>query len=542
MQKAKLSSEDRKNLAARAYRDPVFFCRFFLAELFPSEIPWVHRGILAILLRRTDFLLEYGQLDKIVKHFTWKEDPNDEKGAEHPIFHLELAEGGKPIAIHLDVTKFTLVMMPRGFSKTTIAGIAVPLYWILYRDCRFAVYVSETAAHATMQLGNVKRQLESNLRVREVFGDLVPGRQDAQKWTEDMIETTSGIVVVARGRGGQIRGLNHDGNRPDRIIVDDVEDKESVQTAAQREKTQSWAYGDLMPALPELKPDATIVALGTLLHSEALLTVWAQDPEWTAIRFGALDKDGEPLWRHNLDREKLERKRVSFARAAKLNIFYMEYFNQIRNDEVAKFKSEQFLIQPRSVADTEIRAIAIDPAISEKINADFSAIAVVGMTRTGIIHCYEMWGKRGASPREQIDAYFELSERFDCNKHGVESIAFQAALIHLMREEMFRPGRHRGRYFEIIPITHSQKKVTRVEGVLQPRMANSYLTFQRRFVELETQLLDWPNGKMDFPDALAMAITLLDPYAALAADPEKDLAKDEYEPLDVALGGDWRRY
>jgi hypothetical protein len=53
------------------------------------------------------------------------------------------------------------------------------------------------------------------------------------------------------------------------------------------------------------------------------------------------------------------------------------------------------------------------------------------------------------------------------------------------------------------------------------------------------QLLDWPNGKKDYPDALAMAISLLDPYAAQAADPEKDLADDDYEPLDKVLN--WRR-
>ncbi|KKL46798.1 hypothetical protein LCGC14_2341930, partial [marine sediment metagenome] len=67
MKKA-LTKEEILALMEKASLDPVFFCRTFLAHWFPKPVPWVHRGILAILLRRVDFLLDYGDLDKIIEH------------------------------------------------------------------------------------------------------------------------------------------------------------------------------------------------------------------------------------------------------------------------------------------------------------------------------------------------------------------------------------------------------------------------------------------------------------------------------------------
>ena len=70
---------------------------------------------------------------------------------------------------------------------------------------------------------------------------------------------------------------------------------------------------------------------------------------------------------------------------------------------------------------------------------------------------------------------------------------------------------------------------------MHPRFANGYIELSRVFETLEEQLEDWPNGKKDLPDALAMVISLLDPFAAQAADPEKDLSEDEYLPLEKLM-------
>ena len=529
-----LTKGEAEEVAKKAYLDPVFFCHTFLSHWFPGEISWLHRGLLAILLRKTDFLLKYGELDKIVSNFTYKIDPSDPDSKERSMFELVFDSDGQAIKINLEIGQYTLAMIPRSYSKTTTTNAAV-LFSILFVEKEFIVYISETDTHASMQLGNIKREIEANQSIHAVFGKLQPEYRSGRPWNADLIETLTGCVVASRGRGGQIRGLNHNGRRPDWQVWDDLEDKESVSTAEQRSKTLEWAYGDAIPALSAMGREGTITALGTLLHSEALLTILARDPLWTTCKFGAVDRQGDPLWAARMDHKALDRLKASFALAGKLNLFYMEYHNEVRNEESQRFRKSFFIYGLAKEALQ--KALAIDPAISNKPGADFCTLALAGMEmKTGRIHVLDMWGKVGASPREQIDQYFNFFKLYDPQYCGVEAIAYQAALIHLLREEMFR----KKLYFEITPITHKMKKEERVEGILQPRYANGYIIHARPFPLLEGQLLDWPNGKKDFPDALAMAVSLLDPMAAAAAG-EKDLGEDEYDDLDkVFKYEDWR--
>lgn len=523
-----LSKEEIKEIAQQGYADPGFFCKFFLPHWFTDELQWVHLGLLAILTRKCEFLKNYpAALQKIIENFTWT-DGQVERG----IFDFSAGH----VSMHLG--RFTEIMIPRGFGKTTVVNAAT-LYAILYKDYKFPVYISESGPHSKMQLGNVRRELDSNERIKLVFGEQKPEQRQGLRWSEDMVETLAGAVVLSRGRGAQIRGLNHNGQRPDWIVLDDVEDNESVLTEDQRAKVRHWFYADVKPALPELDPHATIVAIGTLLHNEALLVTLQRDPEWSCVILGATDKSGELLWPNLIPQAKLDTIKQSYQLAGELSTYYMEYHNTIRADETAKFKS-QYIIY--GMAEKQLhKAMSVDPAISNEPGASFCAFGVVGMEETGLIHVLDVEGAVGMTPREQVDLYFELSFRWDPQHHGVEGIAYQKALIHLLREEMFR----KGKYFEIEDIKHTSRDVKglnkdrRILGVLQPRYAGGYVRHRMRFPVYETQLLDFPNGKKDFPDVIAQAISLLDPYAAQAADPDLDLGADEYEPLEDVLAN-WR--
>jgi len=534
------TEQTNTELQERLYRDPVLFCRLPLANWFPKKMPWVHRGILAILLRRTDFLLNFGvehwqdeeatwtfeELELIVRNFVQRDLAT---GEIFPLFVLRYDEEGKLLAVDLRCRRFTEIIMPRGFAKTTVINAAT-LFKILFVERKVILYVSETGGHAETQLGNIKRELQVNQILLAVFGNIVPERGDMQRSTMDHLETLTGVVVIARGRGAQVRGLNHFGERPDEIIVDDLEDPESVSTEHQRDKALSWLMADLIPVLPRQNRSATITMMGTLLHRDALMMKMANDPRFTVVRFGALDIDGNPLWPAHMNEEALEAERRAYANSGKLGIFYREFLSQLRSDDDAKFKPGFFdgIVQPIALTDCIARAIMIDPAISEKVTADSTAIAVVGITAKGKIQLLDLWSKVGALPREQIDKYFELSQTWQCNRHGIEAIAYQTALVHLMREEMFR----KHHYFEITEVKHKTKKTERIEGVLQPRFAGRYIGFQREFPVLQGQLLDWPSGGFDESDAFAMAITLLDPFAAQAADPSVNFEEDTYEPID----------
>lgn len=517
-----LTEKEIADIRLTALADPVKFCKIFLPHWFPGEIPWVHRGLMAILTKTTDWLPAYGEMDKIARNFIWREVAGDPDSRVWPMFQ-EVNGRWKLIA-----GQFSCFMLPRGFAKTTICN-AMMLRWILYKEINFGLYTSESERHAETQLTSLKSELANNGRILQIFGPLKPDRNSDLTWQAGQFETTHGVFVAARGRGGQVRGLLHKGSRPDRIIMDDVEDLESVSTEEQRIKARTWALQELLPCLPAMDQSSMLVALGTLLHRDSLMARLATDPQFTSVVFGARDLQGGLLWAENMDEEKLEAKKASYVNAGNLAGYYMEYHNEIRLGAEAPFRPE-FI--NHSVPDTVLKTgVAIDPAISEKRGSSKAAIAVVGISPTGRIWVLETWSRLGASPREQIDQFFAMSARWSCTAHGVEAIAFQAALVHLMQEEMFRKHQYLG---EITKITHQQRKEDRINGVLQPRYASGYIHHRIIFQELETQLLDFPSGSMDILDAVAMAVSLLDPWAAHAAG--KDLGEDEYEPLNFARG------
>lgn len=533
-----------EDIAAEAYRDPVFFSKYFLEHLFPYEIPWLHRGIFAILTEKTDFLWEYGDIWKLVTNFVTMDE--DEKEVTGRIFVpvsgakeisddelRELEAQGKRCELRLNTKPCTLLMIPRGFGKTTVVGNAIPLYEILFHDWIFGVYVSEASTHAESQADHVRRELAANERIQSVFGNLVPERNGAQKWTQEFFETTSGMAMAARGRGAQIRGIKHLGSRPTKIICDDLEDLESVETEQQRLKVRTWAYGDLMPALAD---GGRIHALGTKLHKECLLEYWARDPRFTTVKFGARDRQGEFLWPRKMDDTKLVETRDAFSLAGQLHTFYLEYFNRSVSADTNPFSGIALRYEEPEPAKIVARAIYVDPAISQKTTADDTVIAVGARLDNGLIIIEEMIGGK-LTPSELVSNYFSLAKQYQCRFHGFESVAFQASLKYTFIEEMYRNSW----YFEPIPVMHTTKKAERFQGILLPRMASGYIRFAKKFPKLEIQLRDWnpmrKEQKDDWPDTVCGVVELLDPVAGTAAG--MDFTKNEYKPLDEELGN-WR--
>lgn len=542
------SAEDLAFVLEHFYADPVALLRELLGHWFPKKMPWVHRGLLALALERTDFLLAFGpeqwqeesaewteaELGKIERHF------KDSRGKK--LFFVERDADGKPVRVDILANDRMATVLPRGFSKTTLyKGILI--ICILYQMHKVMLYVSEAGPHAESQVKDIRMELEYNERITELYGTLAPSRSDPQKWANDEFETLTGIYLIARGRGGQVRGLNRASTRPSLILFDDLEDEESVSTDDQKRKVRQWFRGALERA-GRLIGKTKIFGLGTILAYDALIPTLKKLGSWLVVEFGAVDPDGDPLWAEAMSLAKIEDLRISYAESGDLPVFYREVLSKNTPDEMKKFRLDKLRHLSRPLEDCIARAIAIDPAISAKSGASLCAYAVVGMTKDGTIHVYEAWGKAGMSPREQVDKYFELALQYRCTHHGVEGIAYQQALIHLLREEQFRKAQLFGTqaFFEITDIRHgaAEAKHKRIEGTLQPRYAAGYVTHEKPLGALEAALAEWPNCKMDIPDAVAMALTLLDAFAGLAGGDEESIELDMAAELEYEVGGEWR--
>lgn len=141
--------------------------------------------------------------------------------------------------------------------------------------------------------------------------------------------------------------------------------------------------------------------------------------------------------------------------------------------------------------------------------------------------------KQGLTPREQVDKYSsELSKKYQCNRHAVEAVAYQKALVHLLQDMM------RQRWCLEINNTKPSvpkrvTKILRVEGIPASLCLGRH-HHERPLPLLEEQYEAWPLGKKDGPDAIAMAVATLDPFAGNALDGgAENYSNEETEP-DVA--------
>lgn len=560
-----LSPEERTELAARCSRSPSEFCRIFLEDWFPRKMPWVHRGILALRLRRTDFLLDFGpeqwrdetaewtpqDLGKVLANFL-------EEGSGRPLFELvESPAGVFKVQFAEFVQRNLAIIMPRGFSKTTVMN-AANVIDIVYNGEPFFLYVSETESHAVRQLASIKNQIgdengnPNNPLIYEVFGGFQPTRSSPRKWTENYIETLTDCRIGALGTGGQIRGFSQNATRPGLIVFDDLQDEESVNTDTQRDKAAKWFFSGAMPSVR--MHTGRVMVIGTLLHpTAAILNDCIKSREFTAVRFGAIDRQGDPLWEYMMSLEQIEAKKQAFIDVGKLNAFYLEYMSEWKDDKTQMFPASLLVYTPKGVENFVCMALAQDPAIAEEATkADFCTFSVVGMENGGRKHVVDFYGEQGMDPADQVDKFFELHFKWltrlpaEYRRHGIESIAFQRALISLVQAKQFEMSQTFGvdAYFEIEPIMHGrQGKMARVQGILKPLLRARYLTFETQWPTLHNQFIDWPSGKLDGPDCVAMAVKLLDPFVALNLSlPEQtpDQLHNPLVPLETMIGGNFR--
>lgn len=552
-----LTQEELAALASRCWRSHSEFCRVFLPNWFPTKMPWVHRGIAALLRGKCDFLLDFGSevwrdevaewtiedLQKILDNFI-------EEGTKRPIFTLEVDADGNP-SLTMNIKENIAIIMPRGFSKTTLVN-SINLSDMLYLDKDFFLYVSESAAHAEKQLGTLKAELEDNEGLPDnellwaVFGAHKPSRQSPLKWTENYIETLKGVMVGAVGRGGQIRGFGKRAKRPAVITFDDIEDAESVLVDTQRKKDSTWFFSTAMPAV---RKGGGCRIIGTLLHTDAILNKCIMSSAFTAVRFGAIDRQGEALWPWMMDLEAIEKKRMEAAEVGELPGFYLEYMSEYKTDEARMFPESKLVYISRPLSSFVGISEAMDPAISDSPSAAECAFAVVGIEPGGNKHVLDFYSQKGMDPADQADKWFEFHMKWladfppEMQRHGIEAMQYQRALLPTFRTQMYARSRTLGSkvYHEIIPIFHGKvAKLTRVQGILKPLVWSGHITFQERWPALHTQLVDWPNGLLDGPDVVSMAVALLDPYAALNLGDEglADLEKDPEEDLpELVLAG-----
>ncbi len=329
--------DDLKEIAAECYRNPPKFCSVFLPHIFYEEIPWLHRGLLAVLTGQSRFLVGDPEREKIASNFTY--------------------DDGTPVFTHdfyLNQTgrRFTAYLLPGGFGKTTLGCIAFPLQQILYQEFSVGILIADTSAEGRRILQATRDELLLNEKILGVFGSLLssPGRATSPG-ASSLIETQTKISMVCRGGMDRIRNFIRTGSRPDHIFIDNIENEQNTASPDQRKKLRDWINYDVLQAL---SPKGKISYFATLAHREALPETLTRDKQWNVLRLRALDNEGLPTWSYMLNQEQLEQKRKTFTLSNQLHTYHMQYLNEPKSEDILAVAKERDKIRNEFVRKIEV--------------------------------------------------------------------------------------------------------------------------------------------------------------------------------------------
>ena len=434
-----------------------------------------------------------------------------------PEFHREMWR------LCCDKHRFVAIAAPRGFAKSTAITHAYTLASVLFRERSFIVLLSDTETQAVMFLGDIKKELETNDDLVNLFGL----KKDALGKTKFLKDTESDIIVpfkdgdsfriVAKGSEQKIRGLKWGNKRPDLIICDDLENDEIVLNKERREKFKRWFLGALLPVRSD---NGIIRVVGTILHMDSLLEtlmpehqlagirkhhLLKRDPlkEWTSIKLPWLSvkyKAHTPCFEHLLWSEKksaewLQDERKKYIAQGLPEVYSQEYLNVPIDESFALFRKSDFLtLRPEDLAKNVNYYITVDLAVSEKNRADYSVFTVGAVDYDGCLQIRNVIRDR-LDGKEIVDLLIHLQRQYQPVAVGVEEGMIQKSILPFLKEQMLVSGQ----FLSLFPLKPSIDKVTRCRSI-QARMRAGGVRFNKDaewYPDLESECLRFPRDRHD---------------------------------------------
>lgn len=396
-----------------------------------------------------------------------------------------------------------VIAAPRGFGKTSIINLAYPAKKILFREKQFIVPISSTATQAILQGENLKRELVTNPVISRLFGPMKTDMFSKEQWI-----TETGTMILPRGSGQQVRGILYGNARPQLILVDDVEDSETVQNEEQRRKTKEWFFADVLNSVNRAKGDWKVVVGGTLLHEDSLLANLLEDPNWHPIHLELFDDNYESNWPEFMSKQKVVELVDKYRTQGLLDVLYREYRNLSISTEDATFLQSYFKYHDPSVNSRELEhVVVVDPAKTVKLHSAESAIVGVGLDLiNNKINVDDLIAGK-FHPDELVNKAIEMCLSMKSRVLGVEVTSLNEFITYPLRNELIR----RMLPIDLVELHARGKKEDRI-AALVPFYRRGQVSHNKLVTgPLEAQLLSFPRSKRwDCMDALAYVIEMLE--------------------------------
>lgn len=460
-----------------------------------------------------------------------------------PEFHDEIWE------LACSKHRFIAVAAPRGHAKSTAVTFSYTLAEVLFRSSKFVVIVSDSEYQASMFLGQIKQALQENEDIINLFHmkkndkGLVEFIKETE--TDIIVETEDGhkFRIIAKGSEQKLRGLLWNGQRPDLMVLDDMESDEQVMNKERRDKFRRWFYGALMPALSE---HGKIRYVGTILHQDSMLenlmpkengpyTVIEELKTyqtkyaglWRSVKYRAHNEDfTEILWPSRWSKQSLKEMRDDYLARGLPEQYSQEFLNVPVDPTVAFFRRGDFIAETADDRKKTLNYyIAGDFAISEKDRADFTVFVIGGMDQDGILHIRNVI--RGRMDGEEIiSTLLGLQKVYQPIAFGIEDVHITKSLGPYLKRAMVEQNI----YPNVILMSPERKdKITRAQSI-RARMRAGGVKFDKGgdwYGTLEEECLSFPRARHDDQvDSLSYLGLLLD--RIVEAPTPEELEEEQY--------------
>lgn len=445
------------------------------------------------------------------------------------------------------------IQAPRGIGKTSVAHL-IAHQAILFRSFEFICYIQNSATLAEMQTENIKRQLLSNQTVRKLFGNIKISDAESIGLDESFSKSAwvayGKTLILPRGSGQQVRGLNWSSKRPQLIIIDDLEDKDECKNEEIRKRQKQWLLSDVLKSVNKYVKDWIVIYIDTLKHEDSVLQMLLDASDWESISLAICDGNYKSYDQNYMTDEEILMEVEAHREKGELDVFYMEYMGVPISFEDAVFKADYFRYYEESTIkdNKDIENIVIvDPAKTVKMHSMESAIVGLGLDRASsriyvrdIVH-------RKMYPDELYQETFDMAQRLKASVIGVEVTSLEEFIKQPMINEMLR----RGRFYEFVWLKArgGQNQQRGKEGrvaALAPFYRQGFIFHNKTCcADLEAQLLSFPKSKLwDIMDAEAYIIEMMELGERYFQPPEEfEDSEEEYRELEgeyePALEG-WR--
>jgi hypothetical protein len=161
--------------------------------------------------------------------------------SESADFQIKLAKNVKG-----NKTCRVLVRWGRGLAKSVWCDIIIPLWLYINDEDIYLVIVGNNHDKATILLSDIQAEFEANQLFIHDFGE----QQLQGSWEEgDFCTKDNRFLGKSLGMGQSPRGLRKGKKRPNLIVCDDLEDKDTSRNPKRQDDVVKWIERDLIPTM-----------------------------------------------------------------------------------------------------------------------------------------------------------------------------------------------------------------------------------------------------------------------------------------------------